>query len=182
MGQIHKVQAVKFIVGVLAINEEALAEAGKLIARKLGAVESVSEVWPFSSTKYYAKEMSEKLLRQFVSLAELGDPTEVVKLKLSCSSAELTDAGERGRGERRAINLDPGYITPAKLVLASTKDYSHRVYLGEGIYGEVTLGYEQGAWRTFAWSYPDYAEGRYHEFFSQVRGRLLQQLREQEDN
>ena len=56
------------------------------------------------------------------------------------------------------------------------------MYLGRGIYGEVTLQYERGLWRTFAWSYPDYAEPRYHEFFSQVRTRLLQQLRKQEDN
>ena len=180
MGQVQEVAPVKFIVAMLAISEEILVEASELIAHQLGAVESLSEVWPFSSTKYYAKEMSERLLRQFVSLAEPWNPADLVKLKLISSSAELADARTRGRGQRRAINLDPGYITPAKLVLASTKDYSHRVYLGRGIYGEVTLGYEQGSWRSFSWSYPDYAEPRYHEFFSQVRRRLLEQLRKQE--
>ncbi len=182
MGEVQQPKPVKFIVGILAISEEILVEAGELIAQQLGAVESLSEVWPFSSTKYYAKEMSERLLRQFVSLAQLAEPTDIVKLKLACNSAELADAHRRGRGLRRAINLDPGYITPAKLVLASTKDYSHRVYLGRGIYAEVTLQYEHGSWRSFPWSFPDYTEPRYHGFFSEVRWRLLEQLRNQEPN
>ncbi len=180
MGQVQEPKPVKFIVGILAISEEILAQASELIARQLGAVESASEVWPFSSTEYYAKEMSKRLLRQFISLAQLGEPTDIVKLKLACNSAELADARRRGRGLRRAINLDPGYVTPAKLVLASTKDYSHRVYLGRGIYGEVTLQYGHGVWQSFPWSYPDYAEPRYHGFFSQARRRLLEQLRKQE--
>jgi len=182
MGQVQEVEPVKFIVGLLAISQEILAEARELVAREFGAVESLSAVWPFNSTKYYGKEMSERLLRQFASLAEPGDPADIVKFKLTCNSAELADARERGRGQRRAINLDPGYITPAKLVLASTKDYSHRVYLGRGIYAEVTLQYESGSWRSFPWSYPDYRGPSYHEFFSQVRKRLLEQLRKQENN
>ena len=180
MGQVQEPKPVKFIVGILAISEEILAQASELIGRQLGPVESHSEVWPFSSTKYYAKEMSETLLRQFVSLAQLGEPADIVKLKLACNSTELADARRRGRGQRRAINLDPGYITPAKLVLASTKDYSHRVYVGRGIYAEVTLQYVHGSWRSFPWSFPDYAEPRYHGFFSDVRSRLLEQLRKQE--
>ena len=101
MGQIQEPKPVKFIVGILAISEEILAQASELIARQLGPVESHSEVWPFSSTKYYAKEMSQTLLRQFISLAQLGEPADIVKLKLTCNSAELADARERGRGRRR---------------------------------------------------------------------------------
>ena len=67
-------------------------------------------------------------------------------------------------------------------MLVSTKDYSHRVYLGRGIYAEVTLQYEGGSWRSFPWSYPDYRGSSYHDFFSQVRKRLLEQLRKQENN
>lgn len=180
MGEVRKTQSVKFIVGILAINEETLAQANELIAQHLGPVESHSEAWPFSSTKYYAKEMSQTLLRQFVSLAEPTDPVDLIKFKLTCNSLELAHAQEQGRGQRRAINLDPGYITPAKLILASTKDFSHRVYLDQGIFGEVTLQYVHGSWRSFPWSFPDYSEPRYHEFFSDVRSRLLEQLRKQE--
>ena len=81
MGQVQEPKPVKFIVGILAISEEILAQASELIGQQLGAVESASEVWPFSSTKYYVKEMSETLLRQFVSLAQPAEPTDIVKLK-----------------------------------------------------------------------------------------------------
>ncbi len=180
MGQVQKTQPVTFIVGILAIDEDALAQANELIVQQLGPVESRSEAWPFSSTKYYAKEMSETLLRQFVSLAQLSAPGDLVKLKLASNSLELAHAQQRDRGRRRAINLDPGYITPAKLILASTKDFSHRLYLDRGIFGEVTLQYVHSSWRSFPWSFPDYAEPRYHRFFSDVRSRLLEQLRKQE--
>ena len=182
MGQIHEVQQVKFIVGILAIGEDVLADGREAISRKLGAIDSCSEVWPFTSTSYYGKEMFENLVRQFVSLTELGDPADIVELKLASNCAELADAEVRGRGQRRAINLDPGYISPAKLVLGSTKDYSHRIYLREGIYAETTLQYESGAWRSFPWSFPDYAEPRYHAFFGQVRSDLLEALRSREKN
>ena len=180
MGQVQKTQPVTFIVGILAIDEDALAQTNELIAQQLGPVDSQSDAWPFTSTKYYAKEMSETLLRQFVSLAQPTEPPDLVKLKLTCNAMELAHARERGRGQRRAINLDPGYITPAKLILASTKDFSHRLYLDQGIFGEVTLQYVHSSWRSFPWSFPDYAEPRYHGFFNQVRSRLLEKLRNQE--
>ena len=182
MGQVQQVKLVKFIVAILAIEEDMLPAARELIAQQLGDIDLLSPVWPFTSTKYYAKEMSESLLRQFVSLAQLGDPARLVELKLACNSVELVDARNRNRGEQRAINLDPGYITPAKLVLATTKDYSHRVYLGRGIYAEATLRYHAGVWSAWPWTYPDYAASTYHHFFAEVRNRLLEQLRPEADD
>lgn len=177
MGQIREVKPVKFIVGILAISEELLGEARELIGTRLGPIESLSDVWPFTGSQYYAKEMSSALLRQFVSITEPADPAGLVEMKLASNQAELDDAAKRSRGSNRAINLDPGYITPAKLVLATTKDYSHRVYLGRDIYAEATLHYHAGTWQAWPWTYPDYAASTYHEFFTQVRSRLLVQLR-----
>ncbi len=172
---------VKFIVGILAISEELLGEARELVADQLGSVDLFSDSWPFTSSKYYGKEMSPTLLRQFVSLAEPGDPAVLIQMKLTSNQVELDDAAKRSRGTNRAINLDPGYITAAKLVLATTKDYSHRVYLDRGIYAEVTLHYHGGTWQAWPWTYPDYAASSYHEFFTQVRSRLLEQLRVAEE-
>ena len=181
MGQIQKVQPVKFIVGILAISQGVLADGREAISRQLGTIDSLSDVWPFTSTSYYAKEMSDNLFRQFVSLAELGDPADIVELKLASNCTELADAQSRGRSRQRAINLDPGYISPAKLVLASTKDFAHRIYLSRGIYAETTLQYQSNSWRSFPWSFPDYAEPRYHQFFSDVRNHLLEELRKREN-
>ena len=183
MGQVKQVKLAKFIVGILAIDEELLPVARELITQHLGAIDLCSPVWPFTRTKYYAEEMSGTLYRQFVSLAQLADPDGLVDLKLASNRAELNDAQSRGRDQRRAINLDPGYITPAKLVLATTKDYSHRIYLGRGIYAETTLNFHTGRWEAWPWTYPDYAASTYHSFFVQVRERLLEQLRSQgQDN
>jgi hypothetical protein len=78
---------------------------------------------------------------------------------------------------RRPVNLDPGMIEPSKLVLATTKNYSHRIYIGHKMFAEVTLMYEKGGWRHFEWTYPDYRQQCYQEFFSKVRTRLLEQLK-----
>ncbi|MEA3227041.1 MAG: DUF4416 family protein [Planctomycetota bacterium] len=77
----------------------------------------------------------------------------------------------------RPVNLDPGIIEPAKLVLATTKDYSHRIYIGKKIYAEVTLVYDKGRWRPLDHTYPDYKQQCYFDFFDRVRTRLLEQLK-----
>ena len=64
------------------------------------------------------------------------------------------------------MNLDPGYITPAKLVLASTKDHAHRLYLADGIYAEVTLAFRGKQWQPLEWTYPDYRRADFQEFFT----------------
>jgi hypothetical protein len=69
----------------------------------------------------------------------------------------------------RLLNLDPGYLTEAKLVLASTKDHAHRIYLSQGIYAEVTLSYRRGHWRHHDWTYPDYQRSDYQAFFDRCR-------------
>ena len=72
----------------------------------------------------------------------------------------------------RPVNIDPGLITPAKLILATTKDHAHRIYLGRGIHAEVTLRYVGRKWTPWPWTYPDYAAPTYHSFFDQVREML----------
>jgi hypothetical protein len=77
----------------------------------------------------------------------------------------------------RPVNLDPGFIEPSKLVLATTKNYSHRIYIGHKMFAEVTLIYEKNDWRHFDYTYPDYRQTCYHDFFTKVRTRLLEQLK-----
>ncbi len=88
------------------------------------------------------------------------------------------DLDRAGPRPARAINLDPGYVESSKLVLASMKNFSHRIYLGQGVYGEITLMYHKGRWDALPWTFPDYASGRYHAFLTAVRQRLREQLQE----
>ena len=69
-------------------------------------------------------------------------------------------------------HIDPGLIGLANLVLASTKNYAHRLYLGEGIYGEVSMIYENRTFVPLKWTYPDYYIEESIDFFLRVRESL----------
>ncbi len=75
------------------------------------------------------------------------------------------------------MNLDPGYVELSKVVLASTKNFYHRILVADGIYAEVTMHYEAGAWRSFPWTFPDFRSGRYAAFFDALRARYRTQLK-----
>jgi hypothetical protein len=101
------------------------------------------------------------------------DPGELPAAKRHTNHLELTLT----KGERRQVNIDPGYVSLGKLVLASTKDHGHRLYLAQGIYGEVTLTYQRGRFRPWPWTYPDYGSDHYCAMFGQIRLRYKMQLR-----
>ncbi|MCX6376138.1 MAG: DUF4416 family protein [Armatimonadetes bacterium] len=105
-------------------------------------------------------------------------PDQLPAVKRLANEIENRMAAEGQWPVVRPMNLDPGYIAPSKLILASTKDFSHRIHLREGIYAEVTLRYVRGIWKELEWTYPDYRTSAYHKFFTQVRERLMEQRRE----
>jgi len=192
MGSIGTPSKVKLIVGMLSLEARLFEQAEEALNRLYGPVDLRSDVWPFDFTDYYAKEMGAPLLRGFVSFERLIDPGEIADVKAATNDLESrfasgddapsTDGAPSVDGVQvqRPINLDPGYITTGKLVLATTKDYAHRVYVGRGIYAEVTLRFTQGRFRPFDWTYPDYRTPEYLDFFTQVRDRYRRQLAESE--
>ncbi len=98
--------------------------------------------------------------------------TNLSGVKCRTNEWEVEYAKQADHSEARPLNLDPGYLTLAKLLLASTKDHAHRIYLERGIYAEVTLNYRRRDWRSLDWTYPDYCREDYHEFFSRCRELL----------
>ncbi len=128
----------------------------------------MSPVWPWEHTDYYQKEMGAGLKRHFVFFKNPVQPEGVVEIKLQTIKIEqqyLNDSGGR------RINLDPGYLDSAKIVLVSTKDFSHRIYLGNGIYGEVTLLFSGGDYRELPYTFPDFRTSEYHDVFKKARER-----------
>jgi hypothetical protein len=121
--------------------------------------------------------MGTDLQKQFWVYDELIDPGRIAAIKRQTNLWEEQYATQGGHPERRPLNLDPGYLTLAKLVLASTKDHAHRIYLADGIYAEVTLSYRDKAWRSFDWTFPDYRRGDYQAFFTRCRELLRRALR-----
>ncbi len=169
--QVHR--PVKLIVGMFTAQERLLAAACAQLVEAYGPVDHVSPVWPFEFTTYYTEEFGEGLLRQFLSFQSLLDPARLPEVKLRTNDLEQRFAVEG----RRQINLDPGYIDLSKLVLATTKNHQHRLYLGQGIYGEVTLRFTRKSFRPWEWTYPDYHTDEYIRFFNEVRQTYLAQLR-----
>ncbi len=178
MGQIKQPAAVKLIVGMLSQREELFALAEEAMQEWWGEIDVASEVLVFDQTDYYAKEMGERLLRKFVSFGRLIDPGELAGIKHQSNGLEETLAAHpKGRELQvnRPINLDPGYVDASKLVLATTKNYSHRIYIGQSMYAEATLHYHKGKWQAWPFTYPDYGSGLYDPFLNQTRNRYLEQ-------
>ncbi len=163
------------IVGVLARDDSTHAWARERVAAALGAVVDEGGPWPFEATDYYAAESGTPLARRFLALGERVSPGRLADLKLATGAIEAEAARVLGPavGVARPLNLDPGLLDPRRLVLASTKDRSQRIWLRDGIYAEVTLLYRSGGWEALPWTFPDFRAGRYDEFLDRCRRRVL---------
>jgi hypothetical protein len=164
---------VKFICGFIFSKEDIYVQTKKNMEKKFGRIDFESNVLKFDFTDYYQKEMGSPLFRKFISFERLIDPQEIIKIKLFCIKLEKKFSVE----EKRKINIDPGYLNEAKLVLATTKDYFHRIYLGRGIFAEVTLYYRKNNFYEFTTTYPDYRTSQYKSIFVTIREIYHQQLK-----
>ncbi|MHC4574639.1 MAG: DUF4416 family protein [Planctomycetota bacterium] len=174
MWELRDAKPVKLIIGILAADRDCLQAAVEAVEAELGKTDFASDVWPFEQTDYYKDQTGEHILRQFVSLEELIDPGELAEIKHRTNKVEQELAEKLGHTLPRPVNLDPGIIEPSKLILATTKNYSHRIYIGKKMYAEVTLIFDKGRWRPFDYTYPDYRQQCYFDFFDKVRRRLVE--------
>lgn len=177
MWKLNDPNPVKLIIGILAADRQALHTAVEAIIDNFGKTDFVSDVWPFDQTDYYKEQMGRRILRQFVSIERLIDPAKLPEIKLRTNRLEQKLTATLGLPLPRPVNLDPGIIEPSKLILASAKNFSHRIYIGRKIYAEVTLIFDKGRWRSFDYTFPDYKQQCYFDFFDKVRARLVEQLR-----
>jgi hypothetical protein len=113
--------------------------------------------------------MGKGLTKQLLAFETLVDPAELPALKHLTNRWELEFAQQHDGPESRPLNLDPGYVTEAKLILASTKDRDHRIYLAQGVFAENTLFYKDRKWQNRPWTYPDYQREDYHQFLDRCR-------------
>ena len=183
MWELKNPKPVKLIIGILAAEQKALLAAMEVIEDKIDRIDLASDVWPFNQTDYYKDQTGSNILRQFVSTERLIDPGKLAKIKHKTNKLEQKLVRRLSSivhpSLPRPVNLDPGIIEPSKLVLATTKNYSHRIYIGKKIYAEVTLIFDKGCWHPLPYTYPDYRQQCYLEFFEKVRKRLLEQLKHQ---
>jgi hypothetical protein len=175
MAEIRTSLPVKLFVGVLTSIPQVVDEAEEQLTVFLGSVDSRSESFPFDQTHYYDETMGRPIRRCFLGFSELIQPSALADIKLKTNELE-NNLGSRRTSVKRAVNLDPGYLEQSKIVLASMKNFYHRITIKEGIYAEVTLYYESGKWRSFPWTFPDFKTDRYHQFFESLRHIYRMQL------
>ncbi len=158
----------KLLVSVIYREEERFADARERMSGLVGAVERTSGRFPFDRTDYYEREMGAPLFRRFVVMKE---PVPRDALASSKARAEEVEA-ELSFSGRRMVNLDPGLLTEENFILATGKNYSHRVYLRDGVFADLTLVYRKGEYLPLPWTYPDYASPAIRAFLAQVREGL----------
>jgi len=173
MGISRRPEKVKLIAGLLFNDADKYLAAKKALARRFGRIDFESAPLDFAHTSYYDKEMGGRLKRAFLSFERL------IGLENACAVKIRTNTLERRYSAtgKRAVNIDPGYLDLSKLVLFSTKDYSHRVYLGKGIFAEVTLFYKDDEFNPWPWTYPDYKSRDYLNIFQSIRQTYKRQIR-----
>lgn len=138
-----------------------------------GPTDWISPAIFFDRTKYYEKEMGWPLHRRFVSYKNLVRPEDIVDIKWKTNALEK----KYSQGGKRKINIDPGYVALERLVLATGKNYSHRIYLSKGIYADLTFIFQRGSFSPLAWTYKDYGDPEIIGFFNDVRKRYKNQIR-----
>ena len=173
MAQPHAFRRAKLILGVLSTQPESHRRLFAVIEEVFGPIEMVTEEIPFTFTDYYDGEMGAKPMRFFVVCRDLVDPSKLASYKLLSNGIEE----EFSVDGKRKINLDPGILSAENLILATTKNRSHRIPLSNGIYGEVTLMYRNKEFQSFPWTYADYASERFKTMFAQIRLSYLEQLK-----
>ncbi len=169
MAEIKGPQKVLAFAGLIFIKDFDIEPALGEFKALLGSVIKKSDILPFVHTTYYNKEMGEGLLRQWVLFEKLINPDLLVELKYCSNEVEKKFINENSG---RKINIDPGLVSLSNIILASTKNYSHRIYLGKGIYAEVTLIYKDHQFKALEWTYPDYREEVALRFFTESRAVL----------
>lgn len=172
MGSIRPVPPVRFFASIMLNDDHLLRETDKKLQELLGEIQEATSIVPFSYSDYYKKEMG-GLSRCFAFFGALEPRESLVDIKLRTNRIEE----ELSASGRRRVNIDPGYLALEHIVLATTKGYSHRLYLGRGIFGDLTLIFQNGGYRPLEWTYPDYASEETTQMFNRWRQQYKEQLR-----
>ncbi|MEJ2696792.1 MAG: DUF4416 family protein [Candidatus Sulfobium sp.] len=159
-------------VGALYSSDKIMAAASRELRASFGEVLFESPPLPWNYTDYYAGEIGPPVFRQFLFFRSPVDASSVVDAKLKAMSVEVRFLSRN----KRRINIDPGYMTLAKVVLVSRKNYSHRIYLGRGVFGETELFHKDGVFNALPYTYPDYRDEIFLDVFAKARDLLKKDM------
>jgi len=176
MAEAKPFSLVKPICGIIASEELIFKKAEEHLVQLYSSIDHATPLLKFNFTDYYEKQMGKNLKRKFLSFTHLISPEKLSEIKLRTNELEEGIKKEL-RASHRVVNLDPGYLTPSALIMATVKDFAHRIPLRHGIYAHLELLFGKKEIHTLSWTYPDYQTEEYQNFFREVRRIYLSQLR-----
>jgi hypothetical protein len=163
----------KLVIGLIVQDRTLFEPLAVELSCDFGSVDMISCWMPFDYTDYYEPEMGSPLHRRMLIYKDLIRQDELPAIKLATNRLEQSYS----RSGRRRVNIDPGYLSYERFVLASGKNFSHRIYIGRGIYADLTLIYQRGEFVKLPWTYPDYGDKPMLEFLTQVRNKYAVDMR-----
>ena len=163
----------KLVIGLIMQDRSLFEPLAVELSAGYGPVDIVSSWMPFDYTTYYEPEMGTPLYRRLLAYKNLIDQDNLAEIKLTTNRLEQTVL----QNGRRRVNIDPGYLLYERFVLASGKNFTHRIYIGSGIYADLTLIYQRGGFEKLPWTYPDYADEPMLAFLTQVRNKYALDLK-----
>jgi Domain of unknown function (DUF4416) len=169
---------VLLVVAAFSKHMAALEWACERLQKEFGPIALQSPCYEFNQTSYYESTMGRNLRKQFLVFHDLAQPACLPEMKLRTNAFENELAETRKHAEPRPLNLDPGLLTLGKFLLATTKDQAHRIYLGMGIFAEVTLRFQAGAFEPWPWTYADYRQPCVISFLGEAREFYRRRLRD----
>lgn len=175
MGEIKKPLPEKLVIAHIYKEEEIYIKAKDILQNKFGPIDFESDKIKFIYTDYYNDEIGSDLFRRFISFEKLVNPEDLSLIKVLTNEIEQQFLYENTK--KRKINIDPGILSLSKFILATTKNYSHRIYIGNGIFAEVTLKYENKCFTAFDWTYPDYKTREYRDILEKIRKIYKNQIK-----
>ncbi|KAA3653276.1 MAG: DUF4416 family protein [Calditrichaeota bacterium] len=165
MAEFVKVPPVKLLVAALYVETEKLQTAQRLLQQEFGPIDFTSASYPFVAAHYYAPEMGEPIHRILFSFENLIDAADLAQIKHATNEIEKATAF----AGKRTVNLDSGYVDFDKLVLASMKKGAQKIYVGDGIWADMCLMYSKGSFKSFTWTFPDFAGEMYDKPLLRIR-------------
>jgi hypothetical protein len=163
----------KLVIGIFTAAPKIIQSVVAEFKSRFGPIDLVSSWMNFDFTHYYDSEMGSPLFRRLFAFRLLIAQDDLPAIKLTTNKIER-HCSQKGR---RRVNIDPGYLVHERFVLASGKNFSHRIYMGAGIYADLTLIYQKGSFQKLPWTYPDYADQAMICFLDQVRRKFILDLK-----
>ena len=172
MSRPQKPKPAKLVIGAILKEKSLIYPVAKDLTEEFGFTDMVSRWFPFNFTTYYETEMGAPLFRRMLVFETLIEQDTLPGIKIFTNNLEL----KYSKNNKRMVNLDPGYMLRERFVLATGKNYSHRIYIGKRIYADLTLIYTKGRFQVLPWTYPDYAEENMLTYLEQVRNKYVSDL------